>query len=204
MCLSNVLVVAESTLSRDLHLTLKAEDSLICFYYYFSQKIRLGILCESSANSHERSSSFLWKIHTQKWIKISSSSVVLSTLRVKFTYTSSMLGWKILFMKPIEGDLNGYFSGRSTLTFHTPPSYGAEKEKIKSNTLHVCTSLIPLTVTTLLANSAEGKLMFFPENRNWHFMQTVSTICIKFQILFSGKKIRKIWKSVCWKFYPEC
>jgi hypothetical protein len=29
-------------------------------------------------------------------------------------------------MKPIEGDLNGYFSGRSTLTFHTPPSYGAE------------------------------------------------------------------------------
>ena len=26
---------------------------------------------------------------------------------------------------PIEGDLNGYLSGRSTRTFHTPPSYGA-------------------------------------------------------------------------------
>jgi hypothetical protein len=24
------------------------------------------------------------------------------------THISSMLGWKILFMKPIEGDLNGY------------------------------------------------------------------------------------------------
>ena len=28
---------------------------------------------------------------------------------------------------PIEGDLNGYLSGRSTRTFHTPPSYGAER-----------------------------------------------------------------------------
>ena len=27
---------------------------------------------------------------------------------------------------PIDGDLNGYFSGISTLTFHTPPSYGAK------------------------------------------------------------------------------
>ena len=27
---------------------------------------------------------------------------------------------------PIEGDLNGYLSGRSTRTFQTPPSYGAE------------------------------------------------------------------------------
>lgn len=26
---------------------------------------------------------------------------------------------------PIDGDLNGYLSGRSTRTFHTPPSYGA-------------------------------------------------------------------------------
>lgn len=37
-------------------------------------------------------------------------------------------------MNPIDGDLKGYFSGRSTRTFHTPPSYGAkwwwwEKEK---------------------------------------------------------------------------
>ena len=29
---------------------------------------------------------------------------------------------------PIEGDLKGYLSGKSTLTFHTPPSYGAKNE----------------------------------------------------------------------------
>lgn len=38
-----------------------------------------------------------------------------------------MLGWYILFMKPIDGDLKGYFSGKSTLTFHTPPSYEAAR-----------------------------------------------------------------------------
>jgi len=27
---------------------------------------------------------------------------------------------------PIDGDLKGYLSGRSTRTFQTPPSYGAE------------------------------------------------------------------------------
>lgn len=30
---------------------------------------------------------------------------------------------------PIDGDLNGYLSGRSTRTFHTPPSYGAERRE---------------------------------------------------------------------------
>lgn len=30
---------------------------------------------------------------------------------------------------PIDGDLKGYLSGRSTLTFHTPPSYGAAREE---------------------------------------------------------------------------
>lgn len=30
---------------------------------------------------------------------------------------------------PIDGDLKGYLSGRSTLTFHTPPSYGAAMKK---------------------------------------------------------------------------
>ena len=29
---------------------------------------------------------------------------------------------------PIDGDLKGYLSGRSTLTFHTPPSYGAGRK----------------------------------------------------------------------------
>lgn len=32
---------------------------------------------------------------------------------------------------PIDGDLNGYLSGRSTLTFHTPPSYGAAMRQKK-------------------------------------------------------------------------
>lgn len=32
---------------------------------------------------------------------------------------------------PIDGDLKGYLSGRSTRTFHTPPSYGAVCEDIK-------------------------------------------------------------------------
>ena len=76
----------------------------------------------------------------------------------------------------------------------------------------------PLTFTTLWANSADNNLvilfLFFPENRIWHFMQTVSigdnlheisnpvfcqkkkkkkkkkkmeTICMKYQILFSAK-----------------
>ena len=29
---------------------------------------------------------------------------------------------------PIDGDLKGYLSGRSTLTFQTPPSYGAGRK----------------------------------------------------------------------------
>ena len=29
----------------------------------------------------------------------------------------------------MEGDLKGYLSGKSTLTFHTPPSYGAGRER---------------------------------------------------------------------------
>lgn len=33
---------------------------------------------------------------------------------------------------PIDGDLNGYLSGRSTRTFHTPPSYGAERRERES------------------------------------------------------------------------
>lgn len=40
-------------------------------------------------------------------------------------YNSSMLGWKIRFTNPIEGDLYGYWSGSSTWTFQLPPSKGA-------------------------------------------------------------------------------
>lgn len=74
-----------------------------------------------------------------------------------------MLGWKILFMNPekakggnedrvqqiesliyllgmveplpIDGDLKGYLSGRSTRTFHTPPSYGAVHEERGHNNI---------------------------------------------------------------------
>lgn len=41
------------------------------------------------------------------------------------TCNSSMFGWKILFIKPILGDLKGYWSGSSTWIFHTPPANGA-------------------------------------------------------------------------------
>ena len=33
--------------------------------------------------------------------------------------SSSILGWKILFMKPIDGDLYGYWFGSSTWIFHS-------------------------------------------------------------------------------------
>lgn len=35
----------------------------------------------------------------------------------------------IVELLPIDGDLKGYLSGRSTRTFHTPPSYGAVHEE---------------------------------------------------------------------------
>lgn len=41
------------------------------------------------------------------------------------TNSSSMLGWKILFIKPMLGDLKGYWSGSSTWIFQTPPANGA-------------------------------------------------------------------------------
>lgn len=48
-----------------------------------------------------------------------------------------MFGWKMRLMKPIDGDLKGYFSGKSTRTFHTPPSYGAAKDgDFTFNTIH--------------------------------------------------------------------
>jgi hypothetical protein len=40
-------------------------------------------------------------------------------------YSSSMLGWNILFMKPILGDLYGNCSGSSTWIFQTPLAKGA-------------------------------------------------------------------------------
>jgi len=42
-------------------------------------------------------------------------------------HSSSIFGWKILFMNPMLGDLNGYWSGSSTWIFQTPPANGAEQ-----------------------------------------------------------------------------
>ena len=66
-----------------------------------------------------------------------------------------------------------------------------------------------LTFTTLLANSADDKLviffLLFPENRFWHFMQIVSseTICMKYQKLFSWKNKKNISKCCLLKILPR-
>ena len=75
--------------------------------------------------------------------------------------------------------------------------------------------LLILTLSMLWANSADDKLMicflFFPDNMICHFMQiiftgdslfemSVETICMKCQILFSGRKYEKYFSM----FYPEC
>ena len=58
-----------------------------------------------------------------------------------------------------------------------------------------------LTITTLLANSADNKLviffLFFPENRIWHFMQIVSIVDNLHEISNHDFKeiIRKIFQS---------
>ena len=53
---------------------------------------------------------------------------VIETNNFNVKITSQLLcglcGNPTLFMKPILGDLKGYCSGRWTLTFQTPPSYG--------------------------------------------------------------------------------
>ena len=67
-----------------------------------------------------------------------------------------------------------------------------------------------LTFTTLLANSADGKLklfLFYPENRNWHFIQIVSISNNLHEMpkpVFVGKIEKKIQYVARWKFYQEC
>ena len=66
---------------------------------------------------------------------------------------------------------------------------------------------LALTFTTLKANSADDKLIFFlffsPENRIWHFMQIGDNLHEISKPVF-WKKIIKIFQYVvCWKFYPE-
>lgn len=57
--------------------------------------------------------------------------------------SSSMLGWKIRFMNPMEGDLYGYWSGSSTWTFHTPLAKGAVRVT-RCRNQHDCCARIPL------------------------------------------------------------
>ena len=61
-----------------------------------------------------------------------------------------------------------------------------------------------ITLSTLLVNSADNKLGYFsylfPENKNWHFMQTKVTICRKCQNLFWGENISS---AVCCNFLPS-
>ena len=71
-----------------------------------------------------------------------------------------------------------------------------------NNPLYIGVKELIFTViifTTVWTNSAEDKLMiiflFYPQNRLWYFMQTVSlTVCMKCQILFSGKNKKKYFK----------
>lgn len=74
------------------------------------------------------------------WIRRGSPSppqhIVFSVLQegcswVSSTHSSSMLGWKMRFVKPMLGDLYGYWSGSSTCTFQTPPSKGAARSSYK-------------------------------------------------------------------------
>ena len=62
-----------------------------------------------------------------------------------------------------------------------------------------------LTSTTPWANSAGNKLMIFffnfPENRNWHFMQFVSSM--KLQNLFSGGNKKNVSKCCVLKILPR-
>ena len=67
-----------------------------------------------------------------------------------------------------------------------------------------------LTFTTVWSNLDDDKfvvfVIFFPENRIWHFMQIVfmETICMKCQNMFSGKNNKKnISKCRLLKFLPR-
>ena len=67
-----------------------------------------------------------------------------------------------------------------------------------------------LIFTTLWADSEDDKLViFFPENRNWLFLQIVSSDDNLHKMLNSDywKKKKnnnnKKNKNVCWKFYPK-
>lgn len=97
------------------------------------------------------------------------------------TYTSSIFGWNILFINPIDGDLNGYFSGKSTRTFQTPPSYDAKwiemKQKIRINT------------TRTIQKHIKYILPFGPKNltQNSFRPPKIVTSCLD-SILFIGKK----------------
>lgn len=69
--------------------------------------------------------------HTLPLLPPDSSSALHSLVQGvdKDTHVSSMLGWKILFINPILGDLYGNCSGSSTWIFQTPLANGAVKRR---------------------------------------------------------------------------
>ena len=74
----------------------------------------------------------------EKWCKKNLMIIACMAEKVVNFVTILQACWSLHYEKgrkftksiPIEGDLKGYFSGKSTRTFHTPPSYGAEGKKI--------------------------------------------------------------------------
>ena len=90
---------------------------------------------------------------------------------------------------PLTGLIH-FNSGKRRVKFQ----FTADKKRSKTT---INGSQYMLTLSMLLANSADDKLMIFsPENRIRHFMQTVSKekICMKCQILFAGKNKKNISK----------
>ena len=59
-----------------------------------------------------------------------------------------------------------------------------------------------LIITTLLANSVDEKLVIFSYFSQETGFDIWLQICMKCQILFSGKNKKYI--SLCRKFYPDC
>ena len=71
------------------------------------------------------------------------------------------------------------------------------------------TRVKPLQLSGLIQQSTDWWyfFLFFPENRIWYFMQIdiscklspLETVCMKCQILFSGKNKKCNWRQFAWK-----
>ena len=84
-----------------------------------------------------------------------------------------------------------------------------KKKKKKKKQQKNLNSFILSTFTTIWINSADNKLIFFfPENRIWHFMQTISlgdNLHEMSNPVFQEKYEKIFFQYIfCWKFYPTC